>query len=138
MAGLRVGFIVGDPGLIAELEQNYFTSSQLAVSNLSMAAALASLKDEEHRRSSRLKNEAAKNYTTSSLAALNIKCIPSFTNFIYFPLGKYPGDFSASMLTKNILLRSYNSSPEKWARVSIGTMDEMKEFIKIMKSDWKA
>ncbi|MDB5209862.1 MAG: hypothetical protein JWQ30_689 [Sediminibacterium sp.] len=137
MAGLRVGFVVGHSTLIDGLDKNYFSSTQMTVSNLTMAAALASLKDEAHRASCKQKNEAARNYTFSALKGMNINCIPSHTNFLFFPLGKYPGDFAQDMFKKNTIVRSNNYPDGKWARVSVGTMDEMKKFIELMKLDWK-
>ncbi len=137
MAGLRVGFLVGHPTTIDVLGKNYFSNSQITVSNLSMAAAMASLQDEEHRLSCKQKNEAARSFTIRSLQEMKINCIPSYTNFIFFPLGKYPGDFSKDMFDKNIFLRSNNYLGEKWARVSVGTIDEMKQFIDVMKKVWK-
>ncbi len=138
MAGLRVGFITGHPTTINLLDENYFRNSQITVSNLTMAAAAASMKDEAHRESCKQKNAAARQYTFTALKEMNIKCIPSYTNFLFFPLGKYPGDFAQDMFKKNVILRSNNYADGKWARVSVGTMDEMKQFIGIIKADWKA
>lgn len=137
MAGLRIGFSVGHPSTIRALEQNYFGNSQITVSNLTMAAALASLQDEAHRASCKQKNAEARAYTFKALQEMNIKCIPSYTNFMFFPLGKYPGDFAQDMLAKNVILRSTNYPDGKWARVSIGTLDEMKQFISLFKAEWK-
>ncbi|MEO7530662.1 MAG: aminotransferase class I/II-fold pyridoxal phosphate-dependent enzyme [Sediminibacterium sp.] len=137
MAGLRVGFTVGHATLIDALHKNYFSNAQITVSNLTMAAALASMKDEAHRAACKQKNAAARDYSINALREMNIKAIPSYTNFIFFPLGKYPGDFSEDMFKKNVIVRSNNYPDGKWARVSVGTMDEMKQFISLMKADWK-
>lgn len=133
MAGLRVGFVVAHPTIAKALDENEFANSKMRISNLAMAASLASLKDEAHRLSCKQKNETARNYTITALAEMNYQCIPSYTNFIFFPLGKYPGDFAKDMLQKNVILRSSNYADGKWARVSIGTLDEMKQFILLMK-----
>ncbi len=134
MAGLRVGFIVGHPTLINKLQPNYFQNSQIAVSNLSMAAAMASLTDEEHKLYSKQKNEAARNYSTGELKKLGFNPIPSFTNFIFYPIKNYKGDFAQDMFDKHkIILRSNSYADGKWARVSVGTMDEMQSFIKVLK-----
>ena len=55
MAGLRIGFIIGHPSLISKLQPNYFQSSSMCISNLSMTAAMASLDDEEHTKLSKQK-----------------------------------------------------------------------------------
>jgi histidinol-phosphate aminotransferase len=137
MAGMRIGFVVAHPTVADTLRKDYFNSSQFAVSNLTMAAALASLRDEAHRSSCKQKNAAARSYTFHALKEMNIISIPSYTNFLFFPLGKYPGNFAQDMFQKNVIVRSNNYPDGKWARVSIGTLDEMKQFVSLMKADWK-
>ena len=134
MAGLRVGFIIAHPSMINKIEPNYFQNSQFAVSVLSQTAALASLTDSNHAIESKRKIVLARNYTMEELKNLNYRCIPSFTNFLFFKLNNYPGDFAKAMLKKNILLRSNEYSDGKWARVSVGTAEEMKIFISTMKA----
>jgi histidinol-phosphate aminotransferase len=130
MAGLRIGFIIGHSSLVSKLQPNYFQSSQMCISNLAMAAAMASLGDEEHQKMSRQKNDAAKKYTVDELKKLGIDVSPSYTNFIFFPLKKYKGSFAEHMFDKHkIILRSNQYADGQWARVSIGTIDEMKKFI---------
>jgi histidinol-phosphate aminotransferase len=133
MAGMRIGFIAAHPSVIDTLDRNYFSNAQMCVGNLTLAAALASLGDEAHRVNCRQKNEAAKNYTVNALKEMGIRCVPSATNFLFFPLGKYPGDFASDMLKENTIVRSYTNANGKWARVSIGTMEEMQRFIPLMK-----
>lgn len=134
MAGLRIGYIIAHPTLIKQLEQTYFNATQNCVSNLSMAAALASLDDEEHKRSSLEKNAAARKYIYDQLKTMNYEVYPSYTNFLFFKLKNYPGDFVQDMLGKNIVIRSNAYSDGKWCRVSVGTIDEMKQFTSTLKS----
>lgn len=131
MAGLRIGFVVGHPDTINALDAGNFANSQMTVSNLTMAAALASLQDEGHRETCKQKNAAARSYTSNALKEMNIQYIPSYTNFIFFPLKNYSGDFARDMIQKNVLLRFNNYPDGKFARVSIGTIDEMKQFIEL-------
>ena len=133
MAGLRIGFIVGHPSLIKKLQPGYFQSSQLAVSVLSLNAALASLDDEVHKLRSKQLNEAARKYTIDEMKEMGIQVIPSYTNFIFYSVKKYPGDYAADMFNKHkIVMRANNYSDGQWARVSVGTMDEMKQFIRVI------
>lgn len=133
MAGLRIGFIIGHKTLIDKIYPNYFQNSQFCMSTLSMAAAMASLKDPAHQLASKEKNAAARGYTSGELKKLGYLPADSYTNFLYFNLKDYKGDFAQDMLKKNILLR-YNQYPDgKFARVSIGTLEEMKAFITTMK-----
>jgi histidinol-phosphate aminotransferase len=132
MAGLRIGFIAAHPSLIKKLEDTYFMNSSYCLSNLTMAAALASINDAQHRAMCKQKNDQVKEYTYNELTKMKYRVIPSYTNFMFFNLKDYPGDFAEDMAKKNILLR-YNKYPDgKWCRVSLGTMDEMQQFIRIM------
>jgi len=133
MAGLRIGFIIGHPTIIKKLQPDYFQSSQLAVSVLSLNAAMTSLGDEPHKVMSKQKNEAARKYTMDALKKMGIDYIPSYTNFIFYPVKKYSGDYAADMFEKHkIILRSNKYSDGQWARVSVGTLDEMKQFIQVL------
>jgi histidinol-phosphate aminotransferase len=133
MAGLRIGFIIGHPSLISKLQPDYFQNSQFAVSNLSLNAAMTSLTDEEHKAMSKQKNEAARKYTMDEMKKMGIEFIPSHTNFIFYPVKNYQGEYSADMFDKHkIILRSNKYSDGQWARVSIGTIDEMKQFIQVI------
>lgn len=133
MAGLRIGFMIGHPSLISKLQPDYFQHSQLCVSSLSLAAAQASLSDEEHKITSRKKNEVARQFTTEELKKLGIDVIPSSTNFIFFPLKKYKGNFAADLFENHkIIVRSNDYNDGQWARVSIGTLEEMKKFVDVV------
>ncbi|KIC91532.1 histidinol-phosphate transaminase [Flavihumibacter sp. ZG627] len=134
MAGMRIGFVIADPKTIKDLQSNYFGSSNFSLSALSMAAAMASLKDSSHSNSSKMKNAEARDFTYKSLQQMGYRCIPSYTNFLFFNLKEYKGDFAKDMMAKNVVLRSSEQPDGKWARVSIGTIDEMKQFMKLMKS----
>jgi len=133
MAGLRIGFVIGHPSLIKKLQPDYFQSSQLAVSVLSLNAAMTSLTDEEHKAICKQKNEVARKYTMDEMKKMGIQFIPSYTNFIFYPVKNYPGDYAADMFEKHkIIMRSNKYSDGQWARVSIGTIDEMKQFIQVI------
>ena len=134
MAGLRVGFTIGHPDTIKKLNNSFYQRSQHDCSVLSLGAAKASLEDEEHRKMSKKKNEEAREYTFNELKKMDYTSYPSFTNFLFFKLNNYKGDFTSDMMKKNILLRSSEYSDGKWCRVSVGTMDEMKTFISTLKS----
>lgn len=135
MAGLRVGFIIGHSTVIKKLQPDYFQSSQLAVSVLSLNAAMASLNDETHKTMSKQKNEAARKYTMDEMKKLGIAYIPSYTNFIFYPVKKYTGNYASDMLDKHkIIMRATNYSDGQWARVSIGTLEEMRTFCSTLKS----
>jgi len=135
MAGLRIGYVIGHASIIKNLQPDYFQSSQLAVSVLSLNAAMASLNDEAHKLMSKQKNEAARKYTMDEMKRLGIDYIPSYANFIFYPIKKYSGDYAGDMFNKHkIIMRATNYSDGQWGRVSIGTLEEMKVFCSTLKS----
>ena len=138
MAGMRVGYIMAHPTMIKELESGYFGNSQLAVSTITQCAAMESLKDLSHCKMSKQKNAEARGYAMAELKKMNLRVIPSYTNFIFFSLGNYPGEFAEDMMKKNVALRSNTYPDGKWCRLSVGTLEEMQQFFKIMKSSFNS
>jgi histidinol-phosphate aminotransferase len=134
MAGLRIGYTIAHPSVIKKLEENYYQRSQFGCSVLSIAAAKASLKDAGHIKTCREKNYAAREMTFNELKKMNFTVYPSYTNFLYFRLKNYTGNFAEDMFKKNIILRSNNYSDGQWCRVSIGTTQEMQSFLSTLKS----
>lgn len=135
MAGMRIGFVIGHPDMMKKIGANYFQSTQFCVSALSQTAAMASLKDEGHRRYSRQMNARAREYATAQISGMGYSVAVSQTNFIYFPLTGYTGDFAAAMMKRDVALRADNTPNGVMARISIGTMEEMQAFIPRMKAE---
>ncbi|MES1218238.1 MAG: histidinol-phosphate transaminase, partial [Bacteroidota bacterium] len=134
MAGLRLGFVAAHPSLIEKFGADYFRNTQICTSVLTQFAALASMKDEEHRKICKQKNAAARKYTIDELGKMKYRIADSHTNFVFFQLKNFKGDFAKEMLEKNnIIVRSNNYSDGNWCRVSLGTMEEMQQFIKVFK-----
>lgn len=133
MAGMRIGFTIAHPTLSKALYDSEYQRSMFGCAVPSMGAALTSLKDEAHQDMSREKNAFARTYTYDTLKKMGYLIYPSHTNFLFFKLADYKGDFAADMLNKNIVLRSSDYADGKWCRVSVGTLDEMKKFIAEMR-----
>lgn len=130
MAGLRVGYIVGHPTTIQQLEGSYFQQASSCISVLSSLAAAASLSDKAYLADCKKKNAAVRKHTMEHLQQMGYQTIPSHTNFLFFATPGYIGDFARDMLEKhNIILRSSTYTDGKWARVSIGTQQEMEVFL---------
>lgn len=128
LAGARIGYALAHANTINQLTE-IESGANVATSAVSMAASLASLKDNAFVKDSLTKNEKAKAYTIQQLERLNIKCIPSHTNFIYFSLANYKNDFFARLKAGNIQGTKIYEDDGKWSRITIGTMQEMQEFI---------
>lgn len=131
LAGSRIGYAIANPDTIEELSELQFSTNG-SVSVVSASGALASLKDDKFVTDTISLNEEARKYTIEQLENLKIRCIPSHTNFVYFSLENYKKDFFEQLKKNNILGTKIYEEKGKWSRITIGTMKEMKQFIKAL------
>ncbi len=131
MAGARIGYAAAHTDTIDQLAslQSWPNGS---ISVVSGAGALASLKDAAFVKQAYSLNEKARQYTMEELERLHIFCIPSSTNFIYFSLEDYKEDFFARLKANNITGTRIFEEKGHWSRITVGTMEEMKLFIKAL------
>lgn len=132
LAGARIGYAVAASSTIEELS-TLKSSPNLSISVVSAAAALASLQDEKFTQQVYTFNEEVKKYTIEQLTQLNLKCIPSYANFIYFSLENYKKDFFKELENHNIMGTKIYEENGKWTRITIGTIKEMQQFIEAIK-----
>ena len=124
LAGLRVGYAVGDPEIITALGKVYvpFTTS-----TISQAAAIASVQaaDELLARTESVISERRR--VSARLADLGYSVPPSQANFVWLPLAEQTADFSARAAAEaRVLVRPYGN---EGARVSIGASEENDAFL---------
>ena len=131
LAGGRIGYALAHSETIDRMNKLQ-SGSDIGISATSLAAALASLKDREFVRTVSTKNEQVRNYTVAALGELNIRCIPSHTNFLYFSLEGYSKDYFGRLKANNIEGTYLFEEQGKWSRITIGTMEEMQLFIKAL------
>ena len=132
LAGARIGYAVAHETTINQISE-LISGSNSSFSVVSAAGALASLKDEGFKEKVYVLNEKVKKYTIDQLENLNITCIPSNSNFIYFSLLNYKKDFFAQLEKYNIQGTKIYEENGKWSRITMGTMQEMEMFIKALK-----
>ena len=94
------------------------------------AAASAALQDTLFENFSREKIIEGRNYVNTAFDEWGVQYLPSATNFVFFKTNKFNTDPVKALAAENILIRSYAHTPG-WARVSIGTMEEMKSFVSV-------
>jgi len=132
MAGARVGYAVAHSATINELN-SVKSSPDSSISVVSTAGALASLHDENFIKQVYTDNEEVKKYTIEKLTQLNLTCIPSHSNFVYFSLNNYKKDYFKQLEDHNIMGTKIYEENGKWTRITIGTMKEMQQFIEAIK-----
>ncbi len=124
MAGIRVGYIAAQPEFLESI--NKITRGGMGISYTSIFAASASLDDKDFQGNTRKLNHEAKTYLYENLDKMGYKYIPSYTNFVLFPISIPGKELLTKMTAKGIAVRSFDVMNKPWCRVSIGTMDELK------------
>src|SRR5258706_224144 len=84
LAGLRVGYGIGHPELIAALEK---IRQPFNLNSLAQIGALAALDDDEHVHRTRANNFSGLEFFQQSFRDLNLEFIPPAANFIVVRVG---------------------------------------------------
>ena len=132
MAGLRVGYIVAKEERITAI--NKILRSTYNLSLTSLKGAMAAVQDQEFVKMCREKNMEAKAYVYKQFDAMGIEYIPSKTSFIMFPLAVDGKSYMKGMYENGVGVRLFEIDGKPWGRVSMGTMEEMKLFVKTLGS----
>ncbi|WP_221392455.1 histidinol-phosphate transaminase [Dyadobacter sp. NIV53] len=127
MAGIRVGYLAAQPAYLDKIQK--ITRGGMGVSYTSIFAASASMDDMAFQDMSRAKNAETKAYLCGNLDKMGYKYIPSFTNFVIFPINIPGKEMLTKMSAKGIAVKAFDIQNKPWCRVSLGTMDEMKQFV---------
>jgi len=72
------------------------------------------------------KNQAEKNKLYSLYQSMNMPYIESHTNFVYYSVAAYKGEWQKELEKRNLLCGGIVEEKEKWTRITIGTEAEMK------------
>lgn len=127
LAGIRVGYCIGQPDLIKKWSQ-YQTGTIL--NQAAIAAATVALQDEDFMAMTRKKNNEARDYFEKYLKDRKWFQTKSYANVVFFPAPKDGKTILAETEKKGFQIRVWDYDNREWCRVSIGTLEEMKAFTK--------
>jgi histidinol-phosphate aminotransferase len=134
MAGVRIGYAVGDAATIRKMSAWRIPYN---VNTFGVAAAVASLKDPAHIKDESARNKAVRDFTIKALADLGYKSTDSQTNFIFTEIGKTmtAAAFRDACAAKGVMVgRDFPPLEKQWARISLGTMEEMQKATDVFRS----
>ncbi len=131
LAGLRVGFAVGEQELIEGLDRTKNSFNSYTLDRLALAGALESIKDEEYFQETCRKVIETREWTTKELGGLGFSVVPSKANFILIQHERLPAKVLFQKLRDEGILVRYFDKPrvQNHLRVTIGTEAEMKTFV---------
>ena len=128
MAGLRMGYMVAKPERVKSIKSMVRTEMGICVTSLE--GAIASMKDVEFQAYTRENNKKNREYVFGELVKAGLDPIPSVTSFILFPIRVPTKELLGKMLEKGVGIRGFEINDKPFARVSMGTIDEVKLFAK--------
>jgi len=130
MAGARLGYAVGDEGLVDGLMR---LKDSYNVNRLTQALALAELAGWSEVRATAGKIATTRDETAAALAAKGWEVTPSRANFLWAkpPAGQSAKDVYEALLAQNILVRYFPGDPRtrEHLRISVGTGEDMERFL---------
>jgi len=124
MAGLRIGYMVGQPETLAKVSPWLLGSN---VSELSLAAAAVAVGDAAHVAEEQKKNRAGREHAVKFFEDAGYKVARSDANFIMVDVRRDAKAFKLACVERMVAVGRQFPSHPNWVRVSIGTLEEMKK-----------
>jgi histidinol-phosphate aminotransferase len=137
LAGLRVGYALGDAGLIEGVRRVKDSFNSYPVDRLAQAGAVAAIEDEAFFQASRAMVARNRESLTESLAGLGFSVLPSSANFVFARHEKRGGAELAAALRERAVLARHFAKPERIApylRISVGTEREIERLLSALKA----
>lgn len=130
-AGGRLGYGIGDPAIIADLNTIKYSTNPYNVNSMTSAMGIGILEDEEYTKTNCLKIIENRNYTVDALKRLGFTVLPSCANFIFVSSDSIEGgELYRRLKEKGVLVRHFTKERiSNWCRVSIGSRESMEIFI---------
>jgi histidinol-phosphate aminotransferase len=130
LAGLRIGYGIGHPEVIAAMEK---VRQPFNINAICQAGALAALDDAKHEEKTRKTNSRGLVFFAREFRRLKLEFVPSAANFVLVRVGNGAQVFDA-MQKRGVIVRPMAgyALPE-WIRISIGTPKENQRCLDVLK-----
>ena len=135
MAGMRIGYAMGNPELIKAMNDVRFSYNSYPMTRLSVALGVAAIEDEDYFQATKNQIIETREWTKKELKALGFTFGDSKTNFIFAKHSTVDAEVIFDKLReKHIFVRHFSGERiRNYLRISIGTMAEMEKFIDELK-----
>jgi histidinol-phosphate aminotransferase len=121
LAGLRVGYGIAQPALVARLDG---IRPRFNITSPALAAAVAALADDGFQARTYAMNLAGRDQLGQGLQALGLRCLPSAGNFVMVEVGDAAGCHRA-LLGQGIAVSTLDAyGLPRWLRISVGLPDQ--------------
>jgi histidinol-phosphate aminotransferase len=123
LAGLRLGYALGDPGLIEALDRVKNSFNSYPLDRLAMAGGIAAMEDREHYDRTRQAVMRSREWLAAELLRMGFEVLPSAANFIFARHPERDGaGLAAELRRRSIIVRHFNHPRiQDFLRITIGT-----------------
>jgi len=131
LAGLRIGYCMGESSLISYLER---TRQPFSINSIALVAARAALSDGDYLKRVLNNNKKGKAFFYREFDKLSLEYVPTEANFILVKIGHYAESITKKLFEERILVRWMGAyGMHDYIRVTIGKPEENKIFIEALK-----
>lgn len=136
LAGLRVGYAIGDEALIEALVRVKDSFNSYPVDRLAEAGAIASLGDEPYFQNGRATIIASRKRLGDALTSLGFDVLPSAANFLFVRHPAYDGAMLAAALRREAVIVRHFAADRigDYLRITIGTDPEIDRLLDVLGS----
>jgi histidinol-phosphate aminotransferase len=136
LAGLRVGFAIGNSKLIEGLERVKNSFNSYPLGRIALAGATAALEDREWFERTRQAVIRSREALTRELVSLGFDVLPSSANFIF---ARHPlqdaGELAKSLRERSIIVRHFRQPRiDQFLRVTIGTDEQCEALVTALRN----
>ena len=131
LAGMRVGYAMGHPGLIEALDRVKNSFNSYPLDRLALAGAVASLEDEDYFQQTCRQVIATREQLVTELQQLGFEVLPSAANFVFARHPQHAGAALAQALRDRSIIVRHFAKPriDAFLRISIGTDAECQQLV---------
>ena len=134
MAGARLGFALGQPELIADLEKLKFSTNPYNVNRLTLKLGIAAVASDDYFRANAQRIMATRETTTNALRQMGFSIPDSQANFLFITHPQVDGaKLYQACKDKGVLIRHFSTPAlAPYNRVTIGSEEEMAAFLSVV------
>lgn len=135
LAGLRVGFAIGQAHLIAALEAVKNSFNSYPIDRFAIAAAVASFEDQDYFQEQCEKVIVSREKLVANLTELGFNVLPSKANFIFAAHSLHDAAQLAEKLREQGIIVRYFNKPRinQFLRITIGTDEQNQRLVDTLK-----
>jgi len=136
LAGLRIGFAVGDAGLIEALERVKNSFNSYPLSRLAIVGGVAAFGDEAYFRDVCGRVVEGREQLVSELAGLGFEVLPSAANFV---MTRHPqreaADLMQALRQRGIIVRHFSQTRiAQYLRITVGTAEQNVQLLNALRA----